>query len=53
MTLVMTSLGLTLAVSAVIALAFRGVTFWLTVLYGMLALRWVGIEQRPATQQTL
>lgn len=49
MTLVMTSLGLTLAVSAVIALAFRGVTFWLTVLYGMLALRWIGLEQRPAT----
>lgn len=50
MTLVMTSLGLTLAVSAVIALAFRGVTFWLTILYGMLAIRWIGLEQRPAAQ---
>ena len=52
MTLVMTSLGMTLAVSAVIAIAFRGVTFWLTVLYGMLALRWVSLEPRSATQQT-
>ncbi|MFV1858143.1 MAG: YbhN family protein [Anaerolineales bacterium] len=52
MILVMTSLGLTLAISAVIAIAFRGVTFWLTLLYGMLALRWVGLEPRPATQQT-
>jgi hypothetical protein len=52
MILVMTSLGLTLAVSAVIVIAFRGVTFWLTLLYGMLALRWVGLEPRPATQQT-
>ncbi len=51
MILVMTSLGLTLAISAVIAIAFRGVTFWLTLLYGMLALRWVGLEPRPATQQ--
>jgi len=52
MTLVMTSLGLSLAVSAVIALTFRGVTFWLTVLYGMLALRWVGLAPRPATQKS-
>ena len=52
MTLVMTSFGLTLAVSAVIAITFRGVTFWLTVLYGMLALRWIGVEPRPATQKT-
>jgi len=48
MTLVLTSFGLSLALSAVITLAFRGLTFWLTVLYGMLALRWVGLEQQPA-----
>ncbi|MFQ5942155.1 MAG: YbhN family protein [Anaerolineales bacterium] len=52
MTLVLTSLGLSLAISVVITLAFRGVTFWLTVLYGMLALRWVGLEQRPAVRST-
>ncbi len=49
MTLVLTSLGLSLAVSAVITLTFRGITFWLTILYGMLALRWVGQgQQAPA-----
>jgi len=52
MTLVLTSLGLSLAISVVITLVFRGVTFWLTVLYGMLAIRWVGIEQQPAAQST-
>ncbi|MEE9216550.1 MAG: lysylphosphatidylglycerol synthase transmembrane domain-containing protein [Anaerolineales bacterium] len=52
MTLVMTSLGLSLAVSAVITLTFRGVTFWLTVLYGMLTLRWVGLGQRAPAQST-
>ena len=52
MTLVLTSLGLSLALSIVITLAFRGVTFWLTVLYGMFALRWVGVKQPPAAQST-
>ena len=47
MTLVLTSLGLTFAVAAVITLAFRGITFWLTILYGMLALRWVGSQATP------
>ena len=50
MTLVLTSLGLSLAVSAVITLTFRGITFWLTILYGMLALRWVGQGQRAPAQ---
>lgn len=44
MTLILTSFGLTIAVAAVITLAFRGITFWLTVLYGMIALRWIGVE---------
>ena len=52
MTLVLTSLGLSLAVSAVITLTFRGITFWLTILYGMLALRWVGQGQRAPAQST-
>jgi uncharacterized protein (TIRG00374 family) len=52
MTLVLTSLGLSLAISIVITLAFRGVTFWITVLYGMLAMRWVGLEQQPTAQST-
>jgi uncharacterized protein (TIRG00374 family) len=52
MTLILTSLGLSLAISIVITLAFRGVTFWLTVLYGMLAMRWVGLEQQPTVQST-
>jgi uncharacterized protein (TIRG00374 family) len=52
MTLVLTSLGLSLALAAVITLTFRGVTFWLTILYGMLALRWVGLGQQAPAQST-
>lgn len=39
------SLGVPGAAAAIIALSYRGVTFWLPLLYGMLAFRWVG---RPA-----
>jgi len=47
MTLVLGSLRVPVATAAAIVLAFRGLTLWLTVLYGMLVLRWVG-RQRPA-----
>lgn len=49
MTLVLSSLRVPLAAAAVIAVAFRGITFWLTILYGMLALRWIGLAPREAT----
>lgn len=47
MTLVLTSLGMPIATAAVITLAFRGITFWLTILYGMAAMRWIGLQPRP------
>lgn len=49
MALVLTSLGVPFAVAAVIAVAFRGVTFWLTITYGMLAMRWIGLKPNHAT----
>jgi hypothetical protein len=49
MTLVLTSLGVSFAVAAVIAVAFRGVTFWLTITYGMIAMRWIGLKPSQAT----
>jgi hypothetical protein len=36
-----------LAAAAVITLAYRAFTVWLTLLYGMVAIRWVG--STPAT----
>jgi uncharacterized membrane protein YbhN (UPF0104 family) len=50
MTLVLTSLGLPFGRAAVITLAFRGITFWLSILYGMAAMRWIGLEARPEPQ---
>jgi len=47
MTLVLTSLGVPFGRAAVITLAFRGITFWLSILYGMVAVRWIGLEARP------
>jgi uncharacterized protein (TIRG00374 family) len=49
MTLVLSSLRVPLPTAAVIAIAFRGITFWLTILYGMAALRWIGLTPRQAT----
>ncbi len=42
MTLALTSMEVPAAPAAVIALSYRGITFWLPLLYGMLAIRWVG-----------
>ena len=50
MTLVLTSLGVAFGRAAVITLAFRGITFWLSILYGMVAVRWIGLEARPEPQ---
>lgn len=49
MALVLTSLGVPFAVAAVIAVAFRGVTFWLTIAYGMVAMRWIGLKPNHAS----
>ncbi len=42
MTLALTSLRVPLAASALIVFGYRGFTLWLTMAYGMFALRWVG-----------
>jgi hypothetical protein len=41
MALTLRSLRVPLAAATVIALAFRGFTFWLTLFYGMFAMRWI------------
>jgi uncharacterized protein (TIRG00374 family) len=57
LTLAFTGFGIPVATSAVIALAYRGITLWLSLLYGMVAFRWVGLGPKPqelavGTQQT-
>lgn len=47
MTLVLNSLGVPLAAAAIVALAYRGITFWLPLLYGMIAFRLVGRSEAP------
>ncbi len=42
MTLTLSGLGVPLAAAAVITLAYRGITLWLTLAYGLLAFRWIG-----------
>lgn len=45
MALALTSMGVAAAPAAVIALSYRGISFWLPLFYGLIAFRWVG---RPA-----
>ena len=42
LTLYLRALGVPLAIAAVISVAYRGITFWLTLAYGIIAIRWVG-----------
>ena len=42
LTLGLSSLNVPIGAAAVIALAYRGITFWLPLLVGMLAFRWLG-----------
>jgi uncharacterized protein (TIRG00374 family) len=46
MTLALNSLGVPLAPAALIVLGYRGFTLWLTMLYGMIGIRWVGLSSR-------
>lgn len=41
LTLALTTLNVPLSTAAVIAMAYRGITFWLPLLFGMVAFRWV------------
>jgi len=47
MTLALTTLRVPLEAAAVITLAYRGITLWLSLLYGLIAFRWIG--RHPAT----
>lgn len=47
MALVLVSLNVPLAAAAVITLAYRGISLWLTLLYGLIAFRWIG--RHPST----
>ncbi|OGO16679.1 MAG: hypothetical protein A2Z14_01080 [Chloroflexi bacterium RBG_16_48_8] len=46
MTLALNSLGVPLVPAALIVLGYRGFTLWLTMLYGLIGIRWVGISSR-------
>ncbi|NIS78825.1 MAG: flippase-like domain-containing protein [Anaerolineales bacterium] len=48
MTVYLTELQVPLAASAVISLAYRGITFWLFMAYGIIAIRWVGYYPRKS-----
>ncbi len=48
--LTLNSLRIPLATATIIALAYRGVTYWLPLVYGMIAFRWV--SQEPALQSS-
>jgi hypothetical protein len=55
MTLALNSLGVPLAPAALVVLGYRGFTLWLTIVYGMIGIRWVGLStskgSRKATRQ--
>ena len=48
MTLALTTLRVPLAAATIITLAYRGITLWLTLLYGMVAMRWIGHQPTAA-----
>jgi uncharacterized protein (TIRG00374 family) len=50
MTVYLTEMQVPLATSAVISLAYRGITFWLPLAYGIIAIRLVGYKPRGLTQ---
>lgn len=54
LTLYLRALGVPLATSAVISLAYRGIIFWLTLSYGLIAVRWIGYSRtapKPEPEQ--
>ena len=44
MTAYLSKMGVPLATAMVISLAYRGITLWLTLVYGLIAIRWVGYK---------
>jgi len=52
MTLALNSLGVPLAPAALVVLGYRGFTLWLTMFYGMIGIRWIGISSAKAHPNT-
>jgi uncharacterized membrane protein YbhN (UPF0104 family) len=46
LTLGLHSLNVSLGNAALVALAYRGITFWIPLLFGMLSLRWLGRAEK-------
>jgi hypothetical protein len=53
LTLYLRALGVPLAIAAVISVAYRGITFWLTLAYGIFAIRWVGHSPKQLRQKQI
>lgn len=53
LTLALTSFYIPLGTAAVITLAYRGFTFWLPLLVGMVTFRWVGVTQSRETESAM
>jgi hypothetical protein len=51
LTLYLKALGVPLERAAVISLAYRGIIFWLTLAYGLLAVRWIGYPKATSKAQ--
>ena len=52
MTVYISEMNVPLATAAVISLAYRGITLWLTLAYGLIAIRWVGYKPSKKKSQT-
>jgi len=52
MGLIQVRMGIDPATSAAIAIAYRGVTFWLTLLYGFFAIRMIEYRREPRPDVT-
>lgn len=46
LTLVLASMYIPLGIATIVTLAYRGITFWLPLLVGMLSLRWLNAKQQ-------
>lgn len=52
MTVYISEMNVPLATAAVISLAYRGFTLWLTLAYGLIAIRWVGYKPHKEVTDT-
>jgi uncharacterized protein (TIRG00374 family) len=52
LTLTLASFYIPLSDAAVVAITYRGVTFWLPLVFGMLALRWLGGVEHVAPTES-